>query len=65
MNIIDSFRLDGPVAVVTGGGKGIGEGIALVLADAGADLALVAGRAHCRADRQPAASRRHAMRAVS
>jgi 2-deoxy-D-gluconate 3-dehydrogenase len=42
MNIIDSFRLDGRVAVVTGAGKGIGEGIAIGLAEAGADLALVA-----------------------
>jgi 2-dehydro-3-deoxy-D-gluconate 5-dehydrogenase len=42
MNIIDSFRLDGRVAVVTGAGKGIGAGIAVGLAEAGADLALVA-----------------------
>jgi len=42
MNIIDSFRLDDRVAVVTGAGKGIGEGIAVGLAEAGADLALVA-----------------------
>jgi 2-deoxy-D-gluconate 3-dehydrogenase len=42
MNIIDTFRLDGRVAVVTGAGKGIGEGIAMGLAEAGADLALVA-----------------------
>lgn len=42
MNIIESFRLDGRVAVVTGAGKGIGEGIAIGLAEAGADLALVA-----------------------
>lgn len=42
MNIIDSFRLDGRVAVVTGAGKGIGAGIAVALAEAGADLALVA-----------------------
>ena len=44
MNIIDSFRLDGQVAVVTGGGRGIGEGIALGLAQAGADVVLAARR---------------------
>ena len=45
MAILPSFRLDGQVAVVTGAGKGIGRGIALCLAEAGADLALASRNA--------------------
>lgn len=37
-NLIDRFRLDGTVAVVTGAGRGIGRGIAIGLADAGATV---------------------------
>ena len=37
----DAFRLDGRVAIVTGAARGLGQGLALGLAGAGADLALV------------------------
>jgi 7-alpha-hydroxysteroid dehydrogenase len=40
--ILDQFRLDGRVAVVTGAGQGIGAGCAVALAEAGADVALAA-----------------------
>jgi 7-alpha-hydroxysteroid dehydrogenase len=46
MSIVDEFRLDGQVAVVTGGGRGIGEGLAIGLAEAGADVVLAARRQH-------------------
>ncbi len=38
---IETFRLDGRLAVVTGASRGLGQGCALALAGAGADVALV------------------------
>jgi 2-deoxy-D-gluconate 3-dehydrogenase len=38
---IDLFRLDGQVALVTGGDKGLGQAMAIALAQAGADVAIV------------------------
>ncbi len=38
--MLERFRLDGKVAIVTGAGRGIGAATALALAEAGADLVL-------------------------
>jgi NAD(P)-dependent dehydrogenase (short-subunit alcohol dehydrogenase family) len=44
MGVLDRFRLDGKVAVVTGASSGLGVGFARGLAEAGADVALGARR---------------------
>ena len=44
--ILDSFRLDGKVALITGTSRGLGQAAAVALAEAGADVALL--------DRSPA-----------
>ncbi|MFW5760429.1 MAG: SDR family NAD(P)-dependent oxidoreductase [Cyclobacteriaceae bacterium] len=38
MGVLDSFKLDGKVAIVTGAKRGIGKAMALGLAEAGADI---------------------------
>lgn len=45
MGILDKFRLDGKVAIVTGASSGLGVAFAKALAEAGADVVLAARRA--------------------
>ena len=42
MSVVDSFRLDGKVAVVTGGNRGLGRAFAQALGEAGASVAVLA-----------------------
>ena len=37
--VLDGFKLDGQVALVTGAGQGLGQGMSIALAEAGADVA--------------------------
>jgi len=57
--VLDSFRLDGKVALVTGSSRGLGQGAAVALAEAGADVALLnRARAEETAEMVKAAGRR-------
>ena len=52
MTVLDLFRIDGKVAVVTGASSGLGVAFAKALAEAGADVALGARRVEKLADTQ-------------
>src|SRR3982751_2955851 len=45
MGVLDSFRLDGQVALITGGSRGLGLQIAEALGDAGAKIMLTSRKA--------------------
>ena len=47
--ILDKFRLDGQVAVVTGAGRGLGAAIAVAFAEVGADV-LISSRTEAELD---------------
>jgi 2-dehydro-3-deoxy-D-gluconate 5-dehydrogenase len=57
MGILDRFRLDGKVALVTGSASGLGAAIALALAEAGASVA-------CHGNRRPAEETSNQIRAI-
>ena len=63
MGILERFRLDDQVAIVTGAGRGIGAAIAEAYAEAGAHV-VVAARSREQIERTAASARRHGRRAL-
>jgi 7-alpha-hydroxysteroid dehydrogenase len=64
MGILERFRLDGRVAIVTGAGRGIGAAIAEAYAEAGADV-VVAARSRDQIERTAESVRRLGRRALA
>ncbi|MGZ6373066.1 MAG: SDR family NAD(P)-dependent oxidoreductase, partial [Candidatus Limnocylindria bacterium] len=64
MSVLDSFRLDGKVAIVTGASSGLGVAFAEGLAEAGADVTVCARRVD-RLERTRAAVEAHGRRCVA
>jgi 7-alpha-hydroxysteroid dehydrogenase len=62
--LLDRFRLTGKVAIVTGAGRGIGEGAALALAELGADV-VCAARTREEIERVAEKARKHGRRALA
>ena len=62
--VLERFRLDGQVAVISGAGRGIGAAIAEALAEAGADVVIGARSEHQLAE-TAATVAQHGRRAVS
>lgn len=62
--VLDRFRLDGRVALVTGAGRGIGAATAVALAEAGADV-VCAARTAVDIERTASAVRDRGRRAIA
>jgi len=62
--ILDRFRMDGKVAIITGAGRGIGQGTALALADVGAHV-VCAARTPEQIEDTAAQARQRGVRALS